>query len=96
MLENLLESTLAAALLSASTIEDGGVEVMPNVKFKSVIQRIETGSLIADGTCDFTASSNVNLTEVVIQPEEFQVNLQLCKSRFYQHLGVNSNGIFCI
>ena len=55
---------------------------MPNVKFKSVIQRIETGSLIADGTCDFSASSNVNLTEVVIQPEEFQVNLQLCKSDF--------------
>jgi hypothetical protein len=73
---------ISAALLSASTIEDGGVEVMPNVKFKSVIQRIETGSLIADGTCDFTASSNVNLTEVVIQPEEFQVNLQLCKSDF--------------
>ena len=39
---------ISAALLSASTIEDGGVEVMPNVKFKSVIQRIETGSLIAD------------------------------------------------
>lgn len=73
---------ISAALLSASTIEDGGVEVMPNVKYKSVIQRIETGSLIADGTCDFTASSNVNLTEVVIQPEEFQVNLQLCKSDF--------------
>jgi hypothetical protein len=73
---------ISAALLSASTIEDGGVEVMPNVKYKSVIQRIETGSLIADGTCDFSASSNVNLTEVVIQPEEFQVNLQLCKSDF--------------
>jgi hypothetical protein len=73
---------ISAALLSSSTIEDGGVEVMPNVKFKSVIQRIETGSLIADGTCDFTASSNVDLTEVVIQPEEFQVNLQLCKSDF--------------
>jgi len=73
---------ISAALLSASTIEDGGVEVMPNVKYKSVIQRIETGSLIADGTCDFSASSNVDLTEVVIQPEEFQVNLQLCKSDF--------------
>ena len=55
---------------------------MPNIKYKSVIQRVETGSLIADGTCDFSASSNVNLTEVVIQPEEFQVNLQLCKSDF--------------
>tara|TARA_R100000541_G_scaffold16538_1_gene26191 strand:+ start:620 stop:1615 length:996 start_codon:yes stop_codon:yes gene_type:complete len=73
---------VSAALLSASTIEDGGVTVMPNIKYKSVIQRVETGSLIADGTCDFTASSNVDLTEVIIQPEEFQVNLQLCKSDF--------------
>ena len=73
---------ISAALLSSSTIEDGGVTVMPNVKYKSVIQRVETGTLIADGTCDFTASSNVDLTEVVIQPEEFQVNLQLCKSDF--------------
>jgi len=73
---------ISAALLSSSTIEDGGVTVMPNVKYKSVIQRIETGNLIADGTCDFTPISNVDLTEVIIMPEEFQVNLQLCKSDF--------------
>ena len=35
---------VSAALLSASTIEDGGVTVMPNIKYKSVIQRVETGS----------------------------------------------------
>ena len=73
---------ISAALLSSSTIEDGGVTVMPNVKYKSVIQRVETGTLIADGTCDFTPTSNVDLTEVIVMPEEFQVNLQLCKSDF--------------
>jgi hypothetical protein len=55
---------------------------MPNVKFKQVIQKVETGDLIADGTCDFAASSSVTLSEVVLQPEEFQVNLNLCKSDF--------------
>jgi hypothetical protein len=73
---------ISAALLSASTIDDGGVTVMPNVKYKQVIQKVETGDLIADGSCDFDASSSVTLSEVVIQPEEFQVNLQLCKSDF--------------
>tara|TARA_R100001369_G_scaffold17318_1_gene32561 strand:- start:986 stop:1945 length:960 start_codon:yes stop_codon:yes gene_type:complete len=73
---------ISAALLSSSTIEDGGVTVMPNVKYKSVIQKISTGTLIADGTCDFNPSSNVDLSEVVIEPLEFQVNLQLCKSDF--------------
>ena len=73
---------ISAALLSASTIDDGGVTVMPNIKFKQVIQKVETGDLIADGTCDFAASSSVTLSEVILQPEEFQVNLQLCKSDF--------------
>ena len=73
---------ISAALLSASTIDDGGVTVMPNIKFKQVIQKVETGDLIADGTCDFAASSSVTLSEVVLQPEEFQVNLNLCKSDF--------------
>ena len=73
---------ISASLLSASTIDDGGVTVMPNIKFKQVIQKVETGDLIADGTCDFAASSSVTLSEVVLQPEEFQVNLNLCKSDF--------------
>tara|TARA_R110002012_G_scaffold289435_4_gene482523 strand:+ start:2559 stop:3485 length:927 start_codon:yes stop_codon:yes gene_type:complete len=73
---------ISAALLSSSTIADGGVEVMPNVKYREVIQRVETGSLIANGSCDFDASSSVTLTEVSLEPEEFQVNLQLCKKDF--------------
>ena len=73
---------VSAALLSASTIDDGGVTVMPNIKYKQVIQKVETGDLIADGTCDFTASSSVTLSEVVLTPEEFAVQLNLCKSDF--------------
>lgn len=73
---------ISAALLSSSTINDGGVEVMPNVKYREVIQKVETGSLIADGSCDFDASSSVTLSEAILEPEEFQVNLQLCKKDF--------------
>ena len=74
---------ISAALLSASTIDDGGIEVMPNIKYKQVIQRVESGSdLITAGSCDFTANSSVTLTEVILQPDEFQVNLQLCTQDF--------------
>jgi len=73
---------ISCALLKSSTIDDGGVTVMPNVKYKSVISKVSTGDLIADGTCDFDATSNVDLDEVVLAPEEFQVNLQLCKKDF--------------
>jgi hypothetical protein len=70
---------LSAALLSGSTIANGGIEVMPNVKFKSVIQKIATDAIVKDATCDFDATSTVTLTERVLLAEEFQVNLQLCK-----------------
>jgi hypothetical protein len=74
---------IAAALLSGSTIENGGIEVKPNVKYKSVIKKVATDSnIIKDATCDFTATGTVTLTERILQPEEFQVNLQFCKQDF--------------
>ena len=73
---------ISAALLSASTIENGGIEVKPNVKFKQVIKKLDTDALLKDGTCDFDPTSTVTLTERILQMEEFQVNLQLCKSDF--------------
>jgi len=73
---------ISAALLSASTIENGGIEVKPNVKFKEVIKKIATDDLLKDATCDFDPTSTLTLTERIIQPEEFQVNLQLCKKDF--------------
>jgi hypothetical protein len=73
---------ISAALLSASTIENGGIEVMPNILFKSVIQRVGTDAIVKNATCAFDATSTVTLTERVIQPEEFQVNLELCAKDF--------------
>jgi len=75
-------SFISAALLSSNTIEKGGMEVKPNIKFKQVLRKLETGDLIADGSCDFDATSSVTLTERTIEPKEFQVNLALCKQDF--------------
>jgi len=73
---------ISAALLSGSTIANGGIEVKPNIKFKEVIKRISTDSIVKNATCDFDATSTITLTERIITPEEFQVNLQLCKKDF--------------
>ena len=77
-----LQGFISAALLSANTIENGGVSVKPNVKFKAVIKSLATGTLIADDSCDFTDSSSVTLAERILTPQTFQVNLQLCKDDF--------------
>jgi len=74
---------IAAALLSGSTIENGGIEVKPNVKYKSVIKKVATdANIIKDADCDFLPTGTVTLTERILQPEEFQVNLQFCKQDF--------------
>jgi len=55
---------IAAAILSAPTLEQGGMTIHPNVKFKQVIQRVATDDLIRNASCDFDASSTVTLTEL--------------------------------
>ena len=74
---------ISAALLSGSTIANGGIEVLPNIKFKQVINRINTDAIVANSTCDFEPTSTVTIAEKIITPEEFQVNLQLCKKDFH-------------
>ena len=74
---------ISAALLSANTIDKGGVEVMPNIKYKSTMKNVATdANVIKNASCDFDATATVTLTERIIQPEEFQVNLQFCKQDF--------------
>ena len=74
---------ISAALLSGVTLDKGGIEIKPNVKFKEVIKKLATDSnVIKDATCDFTDTAAITLTERILQPEEFQVNLELCKKDF--------------
>ena len=75
---------VAAALLSAPTLDKGLIEVMPNVLYKSVIQKVNTDDILKDATCDFDPTSTVTLTERILTLEEFPVNLQMCKKDFEQ------------
>ena len=74
---------ISAALLSSPTIDAGGITVKPGIKYKEVVKKLSTDAILKDASCDFTATSTVTLTERVLQPEEFQVNLQLCKKDFH-------------
>lgn len=77
---------ISAALLSAPSIDGGAVTVMPNIKHKEVLQNLTTSALLANATCDFqTEGATVTLTEKVLSVEDFQLNLQLCKSQFHSN-----------
>jgi hypothetical protein len=75
---------IAAALLSADTLDKGLITVMPNVKFKSVIQKASTDDIVKDATCDFqTGQGTLTLTEAILEPKEFQVNLDICRKTLH-------------
>ena len=73
---------VSAALLSGKTLAEGNITVKPNVKYKEVMKKVATDDIVKDATCDFDATSTLTLTERILTPEEFQVNLQLCKKDF--------------
>jgi hypothetical protein len=73
---------IAAALLSATTLDKEYITLRPNIKYKEVMKKFASDGIVKDATCDFSPSSSITLTERILTPEEFQVNLQLCKKDF--------------
>lgn len=73
---------IGAALLSANTIENGGVTVMPNVKYRSTVKTLDATGLVQDSSCDYTPTGTVVLNDRIIEPKYLQVNSTICKSEF--------------
>ena len=73
---------VSAALLSADTIEGGGITIKPNVKYKEVLKTVNLDAITKDSTCDFSDTSTLTLAEKVLTPKQLQVNLELGKNDF--------------
>jgi hypothetical protein len=73
---------IAAALLSAKTLDNKYVTIHPNVKYREIIQKIDVANIITNASCDFVTSGSVALSERILEPKELQVNLELCKQQF--------------
>jgi hypothetical protein len=76
---------VAAALLSAPTIEQGLITVLPNIHYKRVMKKISTtGNVLVNATCDFDHNMDVDVAERVLTLKEVQSNVQLCKKDYHQ------------
>lgn len=76
---------VAAALLSAPTLEKGLITVLPNIHYKRVMKKISTtGSVLVDATCDFDHNMDVDVAERVLTLKEVQANVQLCTKDYRQ------------
>jgi len=75
---------LGAALLSAKTLDEGAISILPNIKFKAAMKVGAFSSLVRSADCDFdSTTSGLTLTEKVLTPTELQVNLQICKKELH-------------
>jgi hypothetical protein len=66
-----------------SNVSMGYVTLKPNVPYKSVARKIDDTVTFAAGTCDFTPTGTITLTERILTLEEFQVQRQICKKDFF-------------
>lgn len=75
---------LAAALLTADTLDKGAVTILPNIKYKAAMKVGDFGNIVRSADCDFdSTTSTLELTEKVLTPTELQVNLQICKKELH-------------
>ena len=73
---------ISAALLSGKTLREQAISIKQNIKKSETIKTIDLGGLIGASQCDFTDAGTIGIGERVITPEEFQVNLELCKKDY--------------
>ena len=69
-------------MLSATTLDNKNITILPNIKYKQVLQKIDVDSIVTNASCDFATSGTVALSERILEPKELQVNLELCKQEF--------------
>ena len=83
---------IAAALLSANSLEKGAFTIIPNVKNTYTISKGATGSLLKNATCDFDATGSITLTEKVLTVKHMNVNLQVCTQDYRDQWDAASMG----
>lgn len=73
---------VAPAVLSANTIAQGAVTVHENIRYKLNVRNFASTGFLQAADCDFSSSGTVALSDVVLEPTELMVNLELCKKDF--------------
>ena len=75
---------IAASLLTAKTLDDAAITILPNIKYKAAMKVGAFSNLVRSADCDFDATtSGLTLTEKVLTPAELQCNLQICRKELH-------------
>lgn len=73
---------ISAALLTPTTIANGGVDVVQDVPYKWNVPNVNLTGIVQDATCDFTPNGTLTIADRVLTTEKFETNLKLCKKTY--------------
>jgi len=78
-----LKNYILAAIVGGETLSTAGISVLTNVKYKRKIKKIAAVGVVQAGSCNFSPTSGVTITEAVVEPCEFKVNETICFEDIY-------------
>jgi len=79
-----LKKYILACILGGETLSTNGISVQTNVKYKRKIKKLASADMVQAGSCDFTPTSGITITEASLEPCEFKINEQICFEDVYQ------------
>jgi hypothetical protein len=71
-----------AALLSGDTLAKSYVTLKEGVKYKAVLKKLSSASVVQPFSCDFADPTDLTLDESVLVVTDLKVNLEVCKTEF--------------
>ena len=67
---------ISAALLTPTTINNGGVEVIQDVPYKWNVPNVNLSGIVQDATCDFTDNGTITIADRVLTTEKWRIKPQ--------------------
>lgn len=77
-----LKEYLLKSLIGGETLNTQGVSVQTNVKYKRKIKKLTSDGIVQAGSCDFSSTDGMTISEGSLEPVKIKVNEQICFDEF--------------
>lgn len=77
-----LKAYILKALIGGETLSTAGVSVETNVKYKRTIKKLASTGIVQAGSCAFSPTTGMTISEGVLEPKAIKVNESLCFDEF--------------
>jgi hypothetical protein len=69
-------------LIGGETLSTSGVSIESNIKYKRTLKKLASQNIVQIGTCNFSATSGLTITENYLEPKTIKINEEFCYDEF--------------